>query len=157
MSSEASPSGKRGAVSNEIDTIIPLLFAAHPDFKPSYQKMVAMDKHGRTYAALEHKFRKWRQTGREIAAASPNDESPVAKPKTKRAPKNSEGAMQKQADIGDEEDDVEKKETITVKEEQDENGAVGPAVRTTTFLNEETPFMIIAGRCGCSVLQRDHE
>ena len=40
---------------------------------PNYAKMSAMDEHGRTASALEHKFRKWRQMGREILAAHPEE------------------------------------------------------------------------------------
>ena len=67
---------KRGAgvgSTSDIDTIIPLLFAANPTVAPNYKKMSAMDEHKRTASALEHKFRKWRQVGRDILAAHPEE------------------------------------------------------------------------------------
>ena len=55
-------------VSNDANTFMPLLFAAHPDLVPNYRRMAAMDDQKRTYSALEHKFRNWRQAGKNILA-----------------------------------------------------------------------------------------
>ncbi len=54
------------SVSNDANTFMPLLFAAHPEIVPNYRRMAAMDDQGRSYSALEHKFRNWRQAGKQI-------------------------------------------------------------------------------------------
>ena len=56
------------SVSNDANSFMPLLFAAHPEIVPHYKRMAAMDDKGRTASALEHKFRNWRQEGKKIAA-----------------------------------------------------------------------------------------
>ena len=52
---------------------MPLLFAAIGNTKISFKSMAAMDELGRTESSLEHRFRKWRQKGREIAAKHPEN------------------------------------------------------------------------------------
>ena len=60
---------------------------------PNYKKMSALDDHGRTAAALEHKFRKWRHISRDILAAHPEEAGTdqavgqPAQPKKSRSPK----------------------------------------------------------------------
>ena len=74
MSTEASPKGKGArAPTNATDanSIVPLLLATIGNPIISFKKMAAMDELGRTESSLEHKFRKWREKGREIAAQSP--------------------------------------------------------------------------------------
>ena len=56
------------SVSNDANSFMPLLFAAHPEVVPNYKRMAAMDDQGRTASALEHKFRAWRQDGKKILA-----------------------------------------------------------------------------------------
>ena len=55
-------------VSNDANSFMPLLFAAHPELVPNYKRMAAMDGQARTASALEHKFRTWRQDGKKILA-----------------------------------------------------------------------------------------
>ena len=77
MSTAAGPKGKSGRASanatNDADSIMPLLFAAIGNTKISFKNMAAMDELGRTESSLEHRFRKWRQKGREIAAGYPEN------------------------------------------------------------------------------------
>ncbi len=110
MSAGNTPS-KRGTTT-DADNIVPLLFAANPGIIPNYKKMSAMDSEGRTTSALEHKFRKWRQTAKEILAAHPEEAASTeavgkpTEPKKKRAPaKGVKGGMQATAD--EDEDDEE--------------------------------------------------
>ena len=121
MSVQRSLAAKRNTgagTTGDIDTILPLLFAANPSITPNYKKMSAMDSHGRTAAALEHKFRKWRQIGREILAAHPEEagkDHAVGQPaqtKTPRTPK-------KQGNKNDREG---------------EDGNLKPKVMTTSFI-----------------------
>ena len=58
---------------NDTDTLVPLLLAAVGNPKISFKNMAAMDELGRTESSLEHRFRKWRQKGREIAAKHPEN------------------------------------------------------------------------------------
>ncbi|KAG8530802.1 uncharacterized protein KY384_004159 [Bacidia gigantensis] len=78
----------------DLDAIIPLLFAAHGDWVPNYKTMALLDKEKHTASALEHKFRKWRQTGREIAAQHPEVvvDAKAPKPRTPKKGGDSEGA-----------------------------------------------------------------
>lgn len=134
MSTEASPKGKGGRApanaNNDADSIMPLLFATIGNPAISFKKMAAMDELGRTESSLEHKFRKWRQKGREIAAENPEHAGSLgtasagaATTKKPRAPPK-KGANGKgkgpaeQVDVGDEEDDVDE-EAGTVKQEPD--------------------------------------
>ena len=74
MSTEASGKGKGArapANATDANSIIPLLLATIGNPTISFKKMAAMDELGRTESSLEHKFRKWREKGREIAAQSP--------------------------------------------------------------------------------------
>lgn len=75
MSTEAYPKGKGGKAtanaSNDADSIVPLLLATIGNPAISFKKMAAMDELGRTESSIEHRFRKWRQKGREIAAQNP--------------------------------------------------------------------------------------
>ena len=115
MSSKESPKKGAGAGSTtDIDTLMPLLFAVHPEVKPNYKKMSAIDEYKRTAAALEHKFRKWRHKGVEIAAAHPEECSTkelvgtpakTKMPRTKTAPLASED---KGSDAAENEDCVPK-------------------------------------------------
>ena len=72
MSPEANPKSKGGKApanaNNDEDSIVPLLFATIDNPSISFKKMAAMDELGRSESSLEHKFRKWRKKGREIAA-----------------------------------------------------------------------------------------
>ena len=75
MSTEASPKGNGGKApadaSNDADSLVPLLLATIGNPAISFKKMAAMDELGRTESSLEHRFRKWRQKGREMAAENP--------------------------------------------------------------------------------------
>ena len=75
MSPEANPKGKGGKApanaNNDDHSLIPLLFATIGNPSVSFKKMAAMDELGRSESSFEHKFRKWRQKGREIAAKNP--------------------------------------------------------------------------------------
>ena len=121
MSAAADPASKRGTVAGsttDIDTIIPLLFAANPGITPNYKKMSAMDSHGRTASAMEHKFRKWRALGRDILAAHPeemNTDKAVGEPaKTKRprTPKTENGHKKTSGRDVDDQEDVETKAKV---------------------------------------------
>ena len=72
MSPEANSKSKGGKANananNDADSIMPLLFATIGNPAISFKEMAAMDELGRTESSLEHRFRKWRQKGREIAA-----------------------------------------------------------------------------------------
>lgn len=50
---------------------MPLLLATIGNPSISFKKMAAMDELDRTESSLEHRFRKWRQKGRELAAQNP--------------------------------------------------------------------------------------
>ena len=75
MSPEANPKSKGGKApanaNNDEDSMIPLLFATIDNPSINFKKMAAMDELGRSESSFEHKFRKWRQRGREIAAKNP--------------------------------------------------------------------------------------
>ena len=74
MSAQDKNAAKRGpgtGSTSDIHTIIPLLFAAHPQLMPDYRKMALLDDYGRTNYALEHKFRKWRIASRRILEDHP--------------------------------------------------------------------------------------
>jgi len=122
-----SPKGK-GAATNDADSIMPLLFATIGNPSISFPKMAAMDAEGRSASALEHKFRKWRQKGREIAEANPDHAGEMGKAATpkKRAPAakknaNANGKTKaKQADVGDEEDKtVDYAEAVDITKEEE--------------------------------------
>ena len=75
MFPEANPKSKGGKaptnVNNDEDSVMPLLFATIGNPSISFKKMAAMDELGRSESSFEHKFRKWRQKGREIAIKNP--------------------------------------------------------------------------------------
>lgn len=135
MSTEASPKGKGGRApanaNNDADSIMPLLFATIGNPAISFKKMAAMDELGRTESSLEHKFRKWRQKGREIAAENPENAGNLgtatagAASSQKRRASAKKGASGggkgsvKQACVGDEEDEIDE-EAGAVKQEPDE-------------------------------------
>ena len=135
MSTEANPKGKGGrapaSANNDADSIMPLLFATIGNPAISFKKMAAMDELGRTESSLEHKFRKWRQKGREIAAKNPENagtlgttSAAATTPKKPRAPAkkgdNGKGkGPAKQAHVRDEEDEI-NDEAGVIKQEPDE-------------------------------------
>ena len=134
MSTIANPKGKGGKAStnaNDADTIMPLLFATIGNPTISFKKMAAMDELGRTESSLEHRFRKWRQKGREIAAGNPEhagtlglSTSGTATTKKPRAPAK-KGASDRgkgpieQAGVEDEENETDE-DARAVKQEPDE-------------------------------------
>ncbi|CAD6591317.1 MAG: hypothetical protein ASARMPRED_005307 [Alectoria sarmentosa] len=140
MSTEASPKGKGGRApvnaNNDADSIMPLLFATIGNPTISFKKMAAMDELGRTESSLEHKFRKWRQKGRGIAAENPENAGTLgtvsagaATAKKPRAPAkkaaNGRGkGLVKQADVEDEEDEIDE-EACAVKQESGDMGGIG--------------------------------
>lgn len=119
---------KRGAgagSTSDIDTIIPLLFAGSPGIIPNYNKMSALDEHGRTASALEHKFRKWRQVARDILAAHPEEagsEKVVGQPNKTKNPRSSKKG--KQANGG-----------AMVDDDESFNDMVNGKVSCTSFAN----------------------
>lgn len=72
-------------VTNDANSVLPLLFAAHPEIKPNYHRMAALDDLGRTQSALEHKFRGWRQEGRKILAEKGQVGNAESTPKKNKA------------------------------------------------------------------------
>lgn len=112
------PVNMPSTVSNDASTIIPLLFAAHPTLVPDYRRMAAMDDIGRTQAALEHKFRTWRQDGKKIAAAKGDTEG--MKSVTKKAVSTTKVAGEKKAPRT-----VLSRSLKTAKEVEDESGETG--------------------------------
>lgn len=134
MSTETNPKGKGGRASasanNDADSIMPLLFATIGNPSISFKKMAAMDDLGRTESSLEHKFRKWRQKGREIAAENPENAgtlgttSAATTPKKPRAPAkkgdNGKGkGPAKQAYVRDEQEEMDDEEGV-IKQEPNE-------------------------------------
>lgn len=103
---------------------MPLLFATIGNPSISFPKMAAMDDEGRTASSLEHKFRKWRQQGREIADKHPEHAAaaPTNATKKTRAPavkKEASGKGKgKQAGVGDEEDEVDEEAGATVVKQE---------------------------------------
>ena len=89
------------SVSNDANTFMPLLFAAHADIVPNYKRMAAMDDQGRTASALEHKFRTWRQEGRKILAQKGSAvESAKAIPKKVAGPSRKTNSLKGGVDPG---------------------------------------------------------
>lgn len=142
MSTEAGPKGKGGRApanaNNDADSIMPLLFATIGNPAISFKKMAAMDELGRTESSLEHKFRKWRQKGREIGAENPENAGNLGaasagaaitkKPRTpaKKGASGTGKGPAKQSYVGDEEDEEDEiEETGTVKQEPDEKVILG--------------------------------
>lgn len=90
-----------------------------------------MDELGRTESSLEHKFRKWRQKGREIAAEHPEHAgiqgsasagaTTTKKPRApaKKAANGKGKGPVKQSEVEDEEDEIDE-EAGAVKQEPDE-------------------------------------
>lgn len=124
MSATATPRAKAGAAPTDVDSIMPLLFATIGNPAISFKKMAAMDPENRTESSLEHKFRKWRQMGREIAEKNPEHAGSfaVATPKKPRAAPAKKGASgkvnSKQPDVGDEEGAVDDEDGVAaVKQE----------------------------------------
>ena len=119
--------GGKKAASTDADGIMPVLFATIGNPPINFKKMAAMDEEGRTASSLEHKFRKWRQQGREIAEKYPEHAGPVSNAGSKRgggpAKKETSGkGKSKQVDVGDEEDDAnEEAGGVEVKQENTEN------------------------------------
>ena len=124
MSAAASARGKVTAPT-DVDSIMPLLFATIGNPAISFKKMAAMDAEDRTESSLEHKFRKWRQMGREIAEKNPEHAgsfTAVTPKKPRAAPAKNGGNAQskgKKADVVDEEGavDEEEKGGAVVKQE----------------------------------------
>lgn len=56
------------------DDLMPLIIAAN-DVKFNYKAMAAMDPHGRTVSALEHRVRNFRQAAKALAAAAQEKEN----------------------------------------------------------------------------------
>ena len=131
MSNNANSSQKRGAgagSTSDVDTVIPLLFAANPGIAPNYKKMSAMDSHGRTAVALEHKFRKWRAAAREILAAHPEEagtDKVVGEPAKAKKPRVSKATNGHKKTVNDEraqkDDDDGPGETKTKASDTQEN------------------------------------
>ena len=75
MSQQANPKSQGGKApanaNSDEDSLISLLFATLGNPSISFKKMAAMDELGRSESSFEHKFRKWRKKGREIAAKNP--------------------------------------------------------------------------------------
>ena len=113
MSNTATPTkgGKAGGPATA-DSIMPLLFATIGNPSISFPKMAAMDPEGRTASALEHKFRTWRQKGREIAQANPDhagNQTPTAKGKKRAPAKKAVGRVSNKETDGDDEEEQEDK------------------------------------------------
>ncbi|KAL8746421.1 MAG: hypothetical protein Q9190_001558 [Brigantiaea leucoxantha] len=94
----------KSAPSN-LDDVMPLLFAAHPDFVPKYKIMTALDEKHRSESSFEHRFRKWRQEGRKLVEANGGPETVAAMgvkagkaDKTKAAGGGGNSAKRKAAD-----------------------------------------------------------
>ena len=124
MSTNESPSkGRKGTAPVDLDSIMPLLFATLGNPSVNFNKMAAMDPEGRTYSTLEHKFRKWRQGGRDIAARLPDLAEQSPEKGTRAAPKkqtNGKGKG-KQANVGDEEDEADDESgAVIVKQESND-------------------------------------
>lgn len=146
MTTAASPRGKATATT-DVDSIMPLLFATIGNPAISFRKMAAMDAEKRTEASLEHKFRKWRQTGREIAEKNPEragtftattPKKPRAAPVKRRVNGGNKG---KQPDVGDEEgavDDEQEGGSAAVKPEGNDNVSRQPS-RPLTWLMGISP------------------
>lgn len=62
------------------DDLMPLIIAAN-DVKFNYKAMAAMDPHGRTASALEHRVRNFRQAAKALAAAAKEKENGSANDK----------------------------------------------------------------------------
>ena len=120
----AATKGRKSSVGTDADSLVPLLLAALGNPLVNFRIMASLDDEGRTQNSLEHKFRKWRQLGREIVEKHPEVAGPVTSPdqkKTRTAPvkqtKDSKGKG-KQTNVGDEEDeDVEKVWAGKIKKE----------------------------------------
>ena len=135
MSTIANPKGKGGKastnVNNDADSIMPLLFATIGNPTISFKKMAAMDDLGRTESSLEHRFRKWRQKGREIAAQNPGHAGTLEPSTSRTATTKKPRALAKkgandrgkgpieQAGVEDEEDETDE-EARAVEQEPDE-------------------------------------
>ena len=135
MSEEANPKGKGSKVpanaTTGADSIVPLLLATIGNPIIDFRKMATMDELGRTESSLEHRFRKWRQKGREIVLENPEhagalgtSNAGVATSKESRAP-----ARKGASDIGkvvidqagaEVEEDETDEEARAVKQEPDE-------------------------------------
>ncbi len=146
MSTAASPRGKATAIT-DVDSIMPLLFAVIGNPAISFKKMAAMDAEKRTECSLEHKFRKWRQMGREIAEKNPEHAGTftATTPKKPRAAPIKKGVTgtvkDTQTDLGDEEGAVngeEEEGSVVVKLKG--NGSVGRQTsRLLTWLMGNSP------------------
>ena len=135
MSKEASPKSKGARAptnSTDANSIIPLLLATIGNPTISFKKMAAMDELGRTESSFEHKFRKWREKGREIAAQNPEhfgtQESAGAGAAASKGPRalsknavSGKGkAPAKQVDVGDKNEDEVDEKAETVQQEPNE-------------------------------------
>ena len=114
MAANASATAKsrQSSVGNDADSLVPLLLATVGNPTPNFKKMAAMDDAKRSQSSLEHRFRKWRQEGRQIAEKYPEHAGQTAvgtpkKPRAAPAKSTANGkAKARQADVGDEEDEA---------------------------------------------------
>ncbi|PTU23480.1 hypothetical protein P175DRAFT_0430663 [Aspergillus ochraceoroseus IBT 24754] len=83
--------------SENIDRLIAVLIAAHPNFKLEYQAMATLFGQGATYDAIEGRFRKYRKMADELKAEAASRgitelprgrNSSSATPRTPRGPRN---------------------------------------------------------------------
>ena len=114
----------------DIDSMMPLLFAAHPGLIPAYKRMAELDPHGRTYSQMEHKFRKWRKDGEQILAEHPEIAEALkagGEAPKKRAPKGANGKGKgKQTEVGEKDGHEEGSSDVAVKK-----GANGDVIPTS--------------------------
>ena len=135
MSTEASPKGKGARAptnANDANSIIPLLLATIGNPTISFKKMAAMDELERTESSLEHKFRKWREKGREIASQNPEHTGTqgsagagaAASKKPRALSKNAVSGKgkgpAKQVDVGDDDEDEVDEKAGAIKQEPNE-------------------------------------
>ncbi len=133
MSATTTSNGKGGKATAaeskyDVDNLIPLIFATLGNPTINYKIMAALDPHGRTEAAFQHRFRTWRKEGLALADANPEMAIPTAsapaKKRTPAAKKDANGngkGKAKQSDVGDEEDEAEDvTEASGIKKEEDD-------------------------------------
>lgn len=70
-----SPSGRAAAG----EDLIPLLLAVNPGIVVNYKRMAALDPKHRTWSSWEHKFRKLKARGKELAAGAAKAEGETSK------------------------------------------------------------------------------
>lgn len=112
MSTSIAPNNKGGkaAVADkyDADSMIPLILATLGNPPTNYKIMAALDPHGRTESAFQHRFRSWRKEALALTEANPEIAvNAVSTPGKKRVPvtkKNGNGkGNAKQTDVGGEE------------------------------------------------------